>query len=508
MKKIIFGVLISAAFMVTIWACSDSFLESNPQTGATFDNNFFKSRADYNAYMFGAYSEIQGVAPVNGADGGIQVWILTGGIMMQDITQKSQAPYDLNNYVTPSKEVTGAWKNCYKVIGRSNLLLSKLKTSPGTLTAAEKTLLDGEAKFLRGFAYYSLAQKYGDAVLYLDPYFTSDQAALSLPRSPEVQIWDQAIADLIAAAATLPKDWDASNVGRATKGAALAYLANAYMYKKEWANAKKASDDLIALGKYSLLPNLRDLFSYLTENTAESIFEIQYQFQPGAQINWGGQPNFGNFLNWWTGPLGVSAPYAIFNGRGEAPTNRKLADSFNPTDKRRQELIKIPGESYAGETMAGQTYTLPLTITQNLSAFNAKWWTGAANRQGIEEWFWSQNLIVMRYAEFLLNYSEILFESGDNVGAYTNLNLVRARANLAPLGTQADRETFFTDLMKERRWELFWEPNIWHHYTRTGRAEKFLLAEYGVIMNPKWNKFPVPQLDVDLNPNLVQTAGY
>ena len=106
------------------------------------------------------------------------------------------------------------------------------------------------------------------------------------------------------------------------------------------------------------------------------------------------------------------------------------------------------------------------------------------------------------------NYSEILFESGDIAGAYSNLNLVRARAGVPARAQQADRETYFTQLMQERRWELFWEPNLWYHYTRTGRAAKFLLNEYGLIMDTKWNKFPIPQADIDLNPNLIQNTGY
>ena len=182
MKKAIIAILIVATIIVATEGCKKSFLESDPQTGSTFDENFFLNKADYDAYMFGAYSEIQGVGPFLGADG-IQIWILIGGIMMQDITQQSQAPYDLNNYVNPSSEVTGAWKNNYKVIGRANLILSKLQTSPGTLTDAEKKILEGEAKFLRGFAYYSLAQRYGDAVIYLDPYDVSDKASLAFAQS-------------------------------------------------------------------------------------------------------------------------------------------------------------------------------------------------------------------------------------------------------------------------------------------------------------------------------------
>ena len=506
MKKIIYSTLIFTILISGMWACKKSFLESDPQTGVKFDANFFKDRKDFDGFMFGGYAEIQGAGSFFNL--GIQQWIVDGGAMMQDIRDRSEQPYNLLSYATPTSTVSSAWQTCYKTIGRANLLLSKVQTSPGSLTDPEKNLLTGEAKFLRGFAFYSLAQRYGDAVIYLTPYDVADQAALSLARSPEAQVWAQVILDLKDAAAILPLNWDAGNTGRATKGAALAYLANAYMYIKDWPNAKKASQDLIALGKYSLLPNMRNLFSHLTENTAESIFEIQYKFVPGSKIAWSGQPNYGNFLNWFTGPLGAGAPYAIFGGQGTYPTARKLADSFDPNDKRRKELIKVPGESYAGETMAGQTYNIPLNITQKNSAFNAKWWTGAANQAGIEEWFWNQNIIVMRYAEFLLNYSEILFESGDVAGAYSNLNLVRARAGLANLVAQANKEIFLTDLMKERRWELFWEPNIWYHYTRTGRAAKFLLDEYGLVMNPKFNKFPIPQGDIDLNPKLIQNTGY
>ena len=114
----------------------------------------------------------------------------------------------------------------------------------------------------------------------------------------------------------------------------------------------------------------------------------------------------------------------------------------------------------------------------------------------------------MRYAEFLLNYSEILFEQGDPTQAYAKLNLVRSRATLPNKITSTDRETFMKDLMNERRWELNNEPNLWFHYTRTGRAAGFLQSEYGVTYNAAWDKFPVPQGDRDQNPKLCQNTGY
>jgi len=510
MKKILIACLIITVSVLILQACKKSFLTADPQTGAAFDQTYFKSKNDFDAFAFGAYSEIQGGFDFGPFGYGMQSWPIEAGIFMRDINQQSEQPYDLNNFATPTSQLAKAWITLYRVNGRANVLLEKLVSSGSVLTAAQKDIAEGEAKFLRGFAYYSLAQKFGDAIIYTKSYDLSDEAALTLSRSPEAQVWAQAIADLTAAAQKLPKDWDAANLGRATKGSALAYLANAYMYTKDWPKAKQASMDLDALGKYSLLPtaNIRDLFSYITENTAESIFEIQYYFVPGAKINWGFIPNYGQFLNWLCGPKGIGNDFAVFNGTGTVVGTMKLANSFEPGDVRRQQFIKVAGESYKGETM-NTICNIPLNTAQKNSSFSAKWWTGNADDiNGIQEWFWAQNIIAFRYAEFLLNYSEILFESGDAAGAYSKLNQVRVRAGLAPKAVQANKEIFFTDLMKERRSELNFEPNLWFHYTRTGRAAKFLLDEYAFTMLPKWNHFPLPQGDIDLNPNLKQNPGY
>ena len=114
----------------------------------------------------------------------------------------------------------------------------------------------------------------------------------------------------------------------------------------------------------------------------------------------------------------------------------------------------------------------------------------------------------MRYAEFLLNYSEILFMKGKTTEGYVQMNLVRKRAKLPDLAAQTDQAVFMKALMSERRHELNFEPNLWFHYTRTKTAASFLLQEYGVTMNPAWYKFPVPQSERDQNQNLCQNEGY
>ena len=146
----------------------------------------------------------------------------------------------------------------------------------------------------------------------------------------------------------------------------------------------------------------------------------------------------------------------------------------------------------------------PTKIPQQNSAFSSKYWIGPdfSPTDGSQRWFGAQNNPMFRYAEFLLNYAEILFELGDFNGAYTQLNLVRARAGVPGRIAQANRDVFFADLMLERRFELNFEPQLVFHFMRTGYLKTHLEKEYGLTFDPKWLKFPIPQADRDLNSNL------
>ncbi len=506
MKKII----IQALAMVTIFAvsnCSESFLDSKPNDGTVSDAFAFQDKESFDSFTFGAYAEFMGTNDGSGA----MNWVIIPNEILQDVVLVDEKPLDLASKFNASNGyIVDQWKTFYKVISKTNLLLEKAKGAEAFLTGEELVKIEAEAKFLRGFCYFMLARAYGNVPINLanyDPTKPVDQIDGSCVA--EQQVWDQVISDLTDASLSLNTrtEWGAENLGRATKGAALAYLANAYMYQKNWEQAEKACQDLIAIGEYRLLENVREIFSEENENTDESIFEVQYRTQE-TNIQWGGQPNYGNELSVWTAPRQIGDKWAINGGWGEAVLTRKMADSFDPADERRKELVKAPGETYQGEGMS-EALTIPLTISQKNSAFSTKYWYGPwpGTPEG-DNYYGGVNVIMMRYAEFKLNYAEILFELGNTDLAYEQLNDVRVRAKLAGRPTSADRETFFIDLMNERRWELNFEPNLWFHYTRTGRASKFFLDEYSLTFDPKWNKYPVPQSERDQNPDLCQNEGY
>ena len=308
MKRILFIFLATLISSSVFLACKDSFLESRPQDGTFTDLSLFKNKADFDSYMFGAYTELQEVSANNA--------LRLPSFISQDVVGVDEQVRVIASYMVPGNgDFSNYWTRYYKAIARTNEILERLPKAPSVIKAAEKTILEGEAKFIRGYAYFCLARAFGNIPMPLETY---SEAQNSMECTPEAQVWDQVIKDLTDAAAKLPRKggWDAGHLGRATKGSALGFLANAHMYKKDWANAKKAAVELDALGTYKLLPDVRQVFSQINENTDESLFEIQYRDVPNGNYVWSGQPNNGNLLNEFTAPRNLGDAYAPFGGWG------------------------------------------------------------------------------------------------------------------------------------------------------------------------------------------------
>ena len=319
MKKNKYILCLVAIFLIA--ACTD-ILETTPKSGIVNDASFFKTTEDFDAFMFGAYIDVGG-----SFDGsGVANWIRVGGNISQDIYSSDQIPKPVTQYLTASSSyISSFWKDFYKMSSKANLVLAKLPEA--SIPEEDKTRLEGEALFFRGFAYFNIARAFGSAPLILTPFDISQNI---MECTPEAQIWDQVIADLTAAASKIPakEDWGSENLGRATKGAVYAFLANAYMYKEEWANAETASNSLIDLGTYSLMPDVRSVFSLANQNNVESIFEVQYRDILNGKVNWNGNGEAGSVLPEYTSPRNIGNEWAPAAGWGEMTGNIKLADCF------------------------------------------------------------------------------------------------------------------------------------------------------------------------------------
>ena len=131
-----------------------------------------------------------------------------------------------------SSELLSGWKHAYAAICRANDFLEALKDYPAENVGGDESLkyLEGEGRALRGFFYHWLATTFGRV-----PMLATGENGANTPLKAKAEnyaeMWDFIIEDFKAAADLLKwQPWD-NQYGRATKGMALAYLGDAYMWK-------------------------------------------------------------------------------------------------------------------------------------------------------------------------------------------------------------------------------------------------------------------------------------
>ncbi|TAG75761.1 MAG: RagB/SusD family nutrient uptake outer membrane protein, partial [Runella slithyformis] len=305
-------------------------------------------------------------------------------------------------------EIAALWNNHYATMYNINYALEKL--APSTIDAATKSAIEGQLKFIRAYHYFNLVRYFGDVVL-VTKTLSNPNEAFDLVKSPEADVYKQIEADLKEAVNLLPATYPAVGRGRATKGAALSLLGKVYLTLKRYPEAVTTLKQVLPLG-YSLYANYKDNFDPARKNGSESVFEVQYR---DSQLGWGPSRN-GHYMPQQLAPRGIGEEYAPYGGWGNQIPTEQIVKAFEPGDKRRQAQILVEGDSaYFGFKMEKKWTTTGFAYT--------KWWQGPDKNDHSKI-----NLKQLRFSEVLLNYAEILNESGRTGDAYTHINRVRARA--------------------------------------------------------------------------------
>jgi hypothetical protein len=110
----------------------------------------------------------------------------------------------------------------------------------------------------------------------------------------------------------------------------------------------------------------------------------------------------------------------------------------------------------------------------------------------------------MRYAEVLLSLAESYHRAGNDGQAMATLMRVRNRGGL----TTQPTGDFIDSVISEYRHELAGEFSLWYLLRRTGEHVRYLQEEFGVTVPNGRDLIPIPQEQIDANPNLVQNPGY
>ncbi|GAB4011008.1 RagB/SusD family nutrient uptake outer membrane protein [Spirosoma migulaei] len=466
---------------IALTGCSKDFLTVVPET-ALSSATFFKTEADFQQAVNGAYVPFRQMYNE-------RAWVLEE--MHSDNTY--YARNTLYGAVDPTENVADfavptaggitandnvlvQYRLNYVIIARANQILSLIDGAGVTFASeASKNNLKGQALFLRAFAYFDLVRLFGKVPLHLVPITGREDAALPLATTDA--IYTQIEKDALAASTALPAKsaQAATDLGRATSGAAKTLLANLYITQKKWAQAEPILKSIVTNDGYTLMPDYNDAFSFTSanKNNKESVFEIQYM-EGSAGYN-------GNQIyRFLPSPIstaeiapitGTSNPQGTSQESNNIPTPDLIA-AYETGDKRKD--ISIGYVTLSGSLRADKTYPYIKKYARPHSQHNN---TG-------------QNWPVYRYAEVLLFLAESLNEQGKTGEAAPYINQVRARAGLAATtaSAQADmREAIF----KERRVELAFENKRWFDLTRTGRVKE-IIGAYGakVKANPAAYYFP------------------
>lgn len=507
-SKILFLVAICT---LTVFSCSDE-LDLQPLDSITIDS-FYNTRGDFDGAIFAAYSSIQdfwGTSTETLSERG-EYWklsmVITDDVSADPVTASGdQISIDVDNLQLRAADTPYAavYTQIYEGIFRANLVLGNLD-GDNELTAEDKTVLEAEAKFLRGWFHFQAMKMFGTPPIALE--VLTDIANLALPNATQDELYTAILADLTTAAAGLPESWDSSNTGRATSWAANSFIGKVNVFKEDWGPATTALANVVNNGPYSLVPNYEDVFAFTNENNSESIFEVQYGGPQSDDNLWvfddTHSENFkasqGTGRGWYW-DAGNGAPGGKLGWW--APT-QDLVDAFEPGDTRLNTILYQDGDMYF------TTFTsLPYDTEWSSTNFTLKKYRGeintvpgnhAPNQQADfnnERWF--------RFAELKLLYAEALIRGGGDLGiARTQIDDIRTRAGLG--ATAAVDGDLLMAMMQEKRVELALEPHRWFDITRWNIGA----SVFGAAWDDNYNVFPFPQSEVDRSGGMLnQNAGY
>ena len=439
--------------------------------------------------------------------------------------------YDLFNYQNYNDGlIASLWQDCYIGVNRCNQVLDNVPNI--TMDNTTKAQLLAEARFMRGFFYYTLALHYGNVPILLHTSKPTDYP----PPSKQELVYNQAAQDFNDASAALPTTYDANNRGRATKGAALAMLGKVYMQQHKYQQAKDAMQWLVegpGASAYSLVPNYRDNFIETTENNSESVFEFQNAANPIDAFDndaGDGDPNHTpDKLNYGTSIPPFFAPRPIGFTDGQAgrwvvweflkenqangQRDPRIAATFlyDSTDVRGPNFTLVYGQTWASRNYSNDP-TDPIGVATNRTVYWRKFLDDATMNG--EVFHSGNNYRYLRYADVLLLYAEALNGLNQTAQAYAFVDRVRQRAGLLTLTTAMpglNQQQFLAQLKHERITELSGEGHRWEDLARWGDLSPALASRDRAFANfvvGKNELLPIPQFDLDINPNLKQNPGY
>ncbi|WP_026903231.1 RagB/SusD family nutrient uptake outer membrane protein [Pedobacter glucosidilyticus] len=500
--------------LIVLSGCKRDFNEVNPNapTIASFWRNADDAVRGVNA-AYGTFYRTPGL---------YSRWIYYHGILKSDEGFGSGGDGGLNNLMRFNQTnyndglTSLTWETLFVGVFRANQVIANVPNIQMDETLKKRVI--AEAKFLRALFYFNLTLYFGNPPLLLTPSQPTDVP----PNATTAEAYAQVAKDLNEAIPDLPLSYSGDDLGRATRGAAYALLGKTHLQQKQYQLAFNAFDWLITgpgAAIYRLTTNYRDNFIISRENNEESVFEIQFNENLAENtdddVDESRVNNTGTSIAQFFAPPGVgfsdggARRWLIDEFLQEQTTtgqrDPRLAASFiyNFTDPAGPQATMVYGRSFADRYGNGPDA-------------NGVWFRKLLNDHWKDqEGFRSpNNYRLIRFADVLLMQAECLNGLNRTSEAYPLVDRVRQRAGLAPLSVAKpglNQTQFLTQLKHERIVELAGEGWRWADLLRWGDLGPALASRDADFTNFEVGKhelYPIPQRDIDLNPNLKQNPRY
>lgn len=471
----------------------NSFLEEEVYTEYDPDK-FLQDETGIDALLTGAYarSRIIGYDHRNYTymmnEFNTDIAFETGGGLEKDAAPFIQFTWAVNNSFLNS-----FWQKMYQAVASANSVIVLTDQVTG-LDPEKVNRVKAEARFIRAVSYYYLYNTFGPTPVVDIPVGATPQEIEELgkntPRTDKTTFLNYLIADLEFAAEQLPVV--ENPIGRATRGAALAYQMKLYLKEKNWEQVRTIASKIEALNQYQLFDDYTKLFAVDGENNKEFIFRASCIAQSGHHNNYMAHafpPNYPIMTNW----VNFGAQFRTYSA---------FYKTFEEDDKRRALIIR----NYT-DIAGKQVDLLENKDGKELDDVRSfKYWpdpSGLGEAMG-------NDIVFVRYADVLLCKAEAINElEGPNQNCIDLVNAVRQRASASAvaIGDFSSKDAFRDFILAERGREFYSEGLRREDLIRHGKFISSAIARGHAAKNHHV-VFPIPLQQIDANPKLEQNDGY
>ena len=549
MKKIIFILLSAFAFT----ACNDTFLETVNHNNLDSES-FFKTENDLQLALNSAYTPLQH----NGMFG-LQ-YQLVMNTLDPYIWFEGMSSFDIMNFGPATGNIKTMWGELYIGLFRTSDILANMNKVKDIVPAEKYAQTEGQLRALRGMYYFYLVSLF-DKAIYYDETNVPKNPLIGLENGTQEQFWNKLEEDLTFATTNLPDKWESADVGRITKDGATAQLGKALLYKhyhyylrfnkgntpEAKANLQKAKSALKAamngthaltmplsmtkediqaalLSNFSFIDIPVGSNSYKSENNNESLWEVQYNENPGTNVYLPGFLSGGNMNYWYFSPSTNSYRNQVIDPE---LWNEFESVSSHPAgytkDPRAYATCYIDGDLMDWRTESGYKTGYDGSVNGKSGLFTSVYKDFTLTKAiGLKKYYYPQhvtgstpavspnNVRVIRLSDVMLMYAEACYQvdaDADGSGLKA-LNDVRERVKMPLIAALTPAA-----IIHERNVELATEGLRYNDIIRWSYDANFgidLTTLFKGNFNTNKNYyFPIPQSEIDANNGaLKQNKGW